>query len=206
MPFSDQDMINFILISLLSLLSLSWLFLLFAFISPQKAIYIAGMFSNSHSLEKELEPLEKPIYTERFIYRHHRLFGSVFVLFSLYILWQLSTAIDVQTLVELFKEYRDQVIAEILLKTLQLVLWIGSLFSLIVGVIVLIRPSLLKKMEAKSNYWISTQTLESKLNKENKAIDKYFQQKTHKIVIPLLTVCTLLIFFLGYIATTLRLG
>ncbi|QOC23831.1 hypothetical protein IC757_06825 [Wenzhouxiangella sp. AB-CW3] len=83
-------------------------------------------------------------HIERLIYRHHRISGGLIILASLFFLWQF-------------------VIGGILFNDLphdgwQLAAWLllaGNLINLFIGLVILVRPSRLKHIEATANRWMS---------------------------------------------------
>ncbi len=204
MTLTDKDIIDFMIASLISLLTISWCFLVFAWFKPEKAAYFAAMFSQTKSMRQKLRPVETAISAERIIYKNHIVYGLVIVALSLYILFNLNKGLEAQLMVDFIDNKKFVVITEIVSEALVLVMWIGSAFSLLIGTILVARPGLLKKLEAKSNYWFSTRNAMKGLEKEHTKLDSYFAKNTKKMVLPLLVACTVLIGVLLYTATIIR--
>lgn len=91
--------------------------------------------------------LERPRHVERFIYRHHRVFGSAIVVGALLLLGFLVTYHD--RLVERIP-WRALLGAKLALTAV----WVLLLFALTIGAYILFRPSALKRFESLANAWI----------------------------------------------------
>lgn len=100
---------------------------------------------------------------ERLFYRYHIAMGILIVagsLYSLRFLWRLYGAEQLLFLPVLENTF----LQEILQVALTYVLLSGNAVALLVGLVVLIRPSLLKKIEAWSNHWLETERVFGKLD------------------------------------------
>ena len=148
---------------------------LLALISPARAVVLTDVLSRRHSMRQSTRMLEVPISTERFFYRHHRVFGTIIVLGAAIILWYLGARFDAELLARSLAGSSQRIAAEILVETFQLVMWIGAGFSLLVGVVVFLRPSLLKGFEARANEWVSTRQASRGLTKDHPGLDRLFQ-------------------------------
>lgn len=89
----------------------------------------------------------RPWRVERFIYRHHRQFGSAIIAGALTLLYLLYRGHLQLTDIPAWR-------ISIGLRTADLVAWILAVAVLLIGFAMLIRPSLLKGIEAVSNRWI----------------------------------------------------
>lgn len=89
-----------------------------------------------------LRVLDRQWQIERLIYRHHRLFGAIVLLAGAFFFWQLARF----ERPALFNEHSTTMV-------LAWVLLVGQTFNLIIGLVILLRPSLLKPVEAVSNRW-----------------------------------------------------
>lgn len=92
------------------------------------------------------EVLERPWGVERFIYRRHRLFGGAIVVGVLVFLAVLGVA-------------PTRLFNTVLLggsggKLAVLLVWTLAIAVLVIGIIVLLRPSALKSVEGRANRWI----------------------------------------------------
>lgn len=87
---------------------------------------------------------------ERFVYRHHRLFGGAIVAGALAHLFLLVLQRN-----HLFGIVLEHSTAGLrLIRLIELTEWGAAVFALVVGLFVLVRPSLLKGFEAAANRWI----------------------------------------------------
>ena len=93
------------------------------------------------------EACSRPWRVERFIYRHHRPFGSAIIAGALTLLYLLYRGHLQLTDMPAWQ-------ISIGLRTADLVAWILAIAVLLIGFAMLIRPSLLKGIEAVSNRWI----------------------------------------------------
>lgn len=87
--------------------------------------------------------LGRPWRIERFVYRHHRWFGGFIVVGALAIIALLSTARFWTMAPVLFLTHRVPVVSALL--------WGLAIAILLIGVIVLVRPSVLKGFESLAN-------------------------------------------------------
>ena len=117
-------------------------FLLAAARQPDKPDTLRGRLLNS----RLQEVLERPRFVERFIYRHHRLFGGAIAAGALALLAVLGAG-------------QSRLIGAVLPggsggRAAILLVWALAVAVLVIGMIVLVRPSALKGAEALANRWI----------------------------------------------------
>lgn len=92
---------------------------------------------------------------ERLFYRFHLLMGIFIIvgsLYSLWFIWQLQGG----ELLFLLPALKNPVLLDILQSALIYLLLLGNLVAFVIGVVVLVRPSLLKNLEAWSNRWVDS--------------------------------------------------
>jgi len=148
---------------------------LLALISPARAVALSEVLGRRHSMRETTRVLEVPVSTERFFYRHHRIFGTIIVLGAALILWYLGTRFDAGLMARSLADASQRIAVEILVETFELVMWIGAGFSLLVGIVVFLRPSLLKGIEARANEWVSTRQASRGLTEDHPGLDRLFQ-------------------------------
>jgi len=142
--------------------------LLFA---PAQLRTVARSLDRWHSLRPLLGPLEKPRYTERRFYRHHRLTG-VFVVFGAgYILLRLS-AISADQAQSLLPAYWTDISRLLVAAAAYWFLIVGSIMAFGVGLLVFFRPSLLKHPEVVANRWLSTRQALKPLDVSRSSVDR----------------------------------
>ena len=98
--------------------------------------------------------LDRPRWTERFFYRHHRVTGAVLVLGGVFIFITFMFRYNTRKISAAFAP-RDWWLWDGLLALLLL----GSVVAALVGAIMLTKPSLLRDIETTTNRWISTEGL-----------------------------------------------
>jgi len=108
------------------------------------------------STRKAARPLMVPRNIDPFIYRHHRIIGTVVVLGSVYVLYALIFEMRPAELRALFLGSTSPAHPWAwAVMGLVVALGAGALLALVVGIYLLIRPSLLKGMEQWSNRWMT---------------------------------------------------
>lgn len=95
------------------------------------------------------DAFEPSWFWERFFYRHHHAFGALIVLGAIYILVTLPALGGAGRIAETLR--LGGAIGIITVETAGALLLVGSLLSLPFGAIIVIRPSLLKGLERRSN-------------------------------------------------------
>lgn len=132
-------------------LGLSFLFL------PEKMTRIGERLNNWISTEHFFDSLNKPRYQERLVYRYHRLFGSFIIAASLISIYMLYFYTDVKPLMQKITLMAETAFGKWLLESLYYILLGANALAFVVGLIIFIRPSLLKTLEEKANSWIETE-------------------------------------------------
>jgi hypothetical protein len=95
--------------------------------------------------------LDKPRWTERYFYRHHRLTGAFLLAGAVFVLHAFLFAKTKEKISVLFN-------GDIygFLDALSAIFIIGSVVAALIGATMLGRPSMLREFEAAANHWIST--------------------------------------------------
>lgn len=106
------------------------------------------------SMRRATRALDIPRNVDHWFYRHHRTYGAGVALLALVLLGFLTFGSAPEAWARAFgPAYRD--VAGILVDTARLVLWLFGVLALVVGVVVFVRPSALKGLEAKANRWVT---------------------------------------------------
>lgn len=111
---------------------------------------------STFSFRLSLRALDIPRYIDRVFYRHHKIIGTIVVFTSIYILYYFTQVFDAGVISSFMAGSAYLGFAEIIAKALQLFLLLTCVATLVIGIIMFIRPSLLKGFEDWSNRWIST--------------------------------------------------
>jgi hypothetical protein len=143
-------------------------------LDPARVARWGGSANRWVSTRQLAAPLNQPIHIERRFYRHHRAWGLFIIGGSLLSLghcawaWQHRPA-----LTGLFAPLRP-LLATLAVDVSLVLLASGALFTLIIGLLVYVRPSELKGLESWGNRWVSTRRLlrflETPLALENRAL------------------------------------
>lgn len=111
--------------------------------------------------------LDRPRWIDRFFYRHHRLLGTAVFVGAMAVLYIFLFQYNFRRISALIpRNYwwlSDALIGMLL---------IGSVVAVLVGFIVLIRPSLLRDIEKSANRWISTEHLHVQFNAMHFSVEK----------------------------------
>jgi len=134
---------------------------------PEQLKRVNDHFSRWVSAEKVTEPLDRPRWTERFFYRHHRLVGSVVFLGAAFILYTFLFNYNVRRIAgALASRYWG------LLDVLIGVVVVFSALAGMIGLLVLMRPSVLRDIEKISNRWVSTDGMTNYFDKMFHSVDE----------------------------------
>ncbi len=124
---------------------------------PQKATRLAELLNRWISTQNFFEAINKPRYQEKYFYRYHHLLGLVIVLLSSVSIYMLVFHSGVETTASYFVKLAQSEFERWLFVNLYYVLVFVMFISLLIGGIVLARPSALKKLESWGNRWIATE-------------------------------------------------
>lgn len=126
--------------------------------------------------------MDRSIRIERWCYRHHRPLGLLLSLGSAYILvyfgLRFDQAIAVQSLSSLVP---NQLLLDSLLQVLVLFELIGGVFALLVGLVIWLRPSLLRGLEKESNQWLSLRRATKVLDVQHDQVDLFVERHAQRV-------------------------
>jgi hypothetical protein len=136
-------------------------------LAPGRALKVGDFLSREWSFAWFQRALDEPRHSEPFIYRHHRIVGFLLLVATLYFFWTFATAYSTAALVALYEGYLPRSVLELLATALTWVLVIGNALGFALGVIMLLRPSALKGVEATANTWVDTDRAAEVLNRRD---------------------------------------
>ena len=110
--------------------------------------------------------LDKPHWTERVIYRHHRLVGLLLLAGAGFVLKAFFFGNGLNSLAA-----RVGVDMQVVIHAAANIFIIGAILAALVGIIMLTRPSLLKEIENSANRWVATDAISRFFNHMNPATD-----------------------------------
>lgn len=121
---------------------------------PGYLVNLNQICSHWVSTEKISEQIDQPRWTERLFYRHHKLVGVSVIVGSTMVLYTFLFSANLRNISQYIpRDYwwlSDALIGMLLA---------GNMPAAIVGIIVLLKPSLLRDLEKSTNRWISTEQL-----------------------------------------------
>lgn len=155
--------------------------------APEKARNVNQFFArwiDTHEFEMVMD---RPRLTERFIYRHHRLAGTILSGCSFYVLYKFLLNRPAETIVmvmanDLFGLWGASVALFV----------IGGVLGSVIGLLMFTKPSLLREIEDASNKWVSTERFSDLVNHAHTFLDEVVF--THRKIVGIV-----LIFSGGYI-------
>ena len=133
-------------------------------ISPQSMHRLGRSVNQWRSTSGLSETLDRPRFKDHIFYRYHFLFGAAITVGALYCLYYVLFQYDQRSLLAALNGSLDSAVLAWLLDALWILVTVGNVFIVAVGIIVFLRPSLLKRVEAWSNHWVSTQRVEQVLD------------------------------------------
>ena len=123
---------------------------------PDKLFKIANKLNYWVSTEGVFHKLNKPIYKERYVYRHHRVFGILIIIASITCLYMLTIHIGIENVTTKLLMLAQSELEKWLFVVLYYILIALIILTFIFGVLMYIRPSSLKSLEALGNHWVDT--------------------------------------------------
>ncbi|TDY03836.1 hypothetical protein [Thiohalophilus thiocyanatoxydans] len=148
------ESLQLILGVLLALVALYGLLLL---IRPALGLRLNQSLSRRLSTPRfSLAFLDKQFHVERYFYRNAKLYGLLLVVGAGYLLYRLFFDFPLEGYASILPGILPTDIWAWLLDVLQIFLVVMAIFTLYIGLVVLIRPSNIKNLERHANRWIST--------------------------------------------------
>lgn len=169
MPTLLNDSLFWLILALLGFVFSCGLGLL---VVPNAMFRLSNYLDRWHSLRGWLGPMDRPHYTEAYLYSHHRLIGLLLTLGSAYTLLRLSS-FDPLAASSLFPNTWPRPLLEIILGSLPALLLITNLIALVLGVLIYFRPSLLRHFEEGANHWYSARQALRPLDIPRPELDNY---------------------------------
>lgn len=126
-------------------------------INPDGVLRLNRYFNKWFSTGKATDALDRQHQIERTMYRYHRLTGALILAGGVYTLYMLNFALNQKATVAILSDHKNYYLVEWMLEATVLAFNTGSVIALVVGVVLLIRPSLLKGLESTVNHWVSSE-------------------------------------------------
>lgn len=144
---------------------------LWLLMQPAGALRFIQSMNKWYSARRPMKPLEIPRFQENVFYRQHKIWGILLLAGAAYSLYYFIFDYNQAELVRDFSRYANKHIADWLLEVMSIFLVAGNVFVIVIGLIILIRPGLLKTFEAWCNRWISTRKVYKFLDIEHNGAD-----------------------------------
>jgi hypothetical protein len=144
--------------------------------APSLTLKLNEKINTRVSLREKTKAIETAIKSEPFFYKYSKISGAILVLGSIFVLYTLTTFNAYSLIPHLPKSITPQA-WEWVIDSAQIFFFITCSFILIFGLIIFIRPSLVKGFEETANHWISTRKSFSKMSTNidftNKLVNAY---------------------------------
>ena len=163
----NTELIQWIIASLFWLSVLVTLCGLVFIISPGSLLRYSNKLNKWVSTAGFFESLDRPRHIEKIVYRNHRLFGLIFMIAAVYCLYIFFFVMDVQRVIKLLPVIGNASFSIWLYEVMYYLLLSANGLALIVSLIILVRPSVLKGLEARANRWITTDKYTKPLDQEH---------------------------------------
>ncbi len=158
---------------------------------PDKANLVAGKLKLYIQTNPLFFKLDSTHFMEKSIYKRHVLFGTLIMVCSGYAFYELFTF---ENLIARMPLLVNPVISEILYTSMGYLFMFLLVISFTIGLIVLIRPSMLKKIEQASNLWIDTTEHYENLEQQ-RAVNMQQPLKWPRVTGLIICVCSMFIIF-----------
>lgn len=172
--------------------ALSMLYGFWLIISPKSALTLNQKINKSFSMRKTTKSLEKPITIESWFYRHAKIAGILLMLGAIYLIYLLYWQLDFNYLAKSLPGLTI-LMWEWLLQSFQIFFVIMSAIVFLMGFLILVRPSQLKPLEEKANFWISTRQKMQFMSNEMGQADKLLEQFPRQFGAIIIVVATIVL-------------
>ena len=147
------------------------LMLLFA---PRLARSLSNILNRSINVDKGIEYLDKEIEISEFFYSQHIAVGLALVAGSVFSLFFFFFSLDVSKFAGIFFGSRANIFtAELIVSAITWIGKIGCLAGLVIGLVLVFKPELMKRIENKMNSWFATKPMFEKLDKSSHDVDTF---------------------------------
>lgn len=144
--------------------------------APSITLKLNEKINTRISLREKTKSIETPIRSEPFFYRYAKISSLILIIGSVFVLYTLAT-FNPYTLIPHLPKSLSPPTWDWIIQSGQIFFFITCSFILIFGLIILIRPSLVKNVEQAANHWVSTRekfsTMSNDINLLNKFVSTY---------------------------------
>lgn len=137
-------------------------------IAPDRTLRVSEFFDRWFDTHSVQERLDRPRWSERYLYRHHRIAGALLTAGSLFVVYRFLIHSAKQRIWVLSANDPAG-----LIDALVAIFVIGGVLGAFFGVVMMTRPSMLRELEAACNQWVATEKLHAAFNKTFFPIDAF---------------------------------
>lgn len=142
---------------------------------PTPFFRVTNRLNEWYSARRALKIWETPFHWERFFYRYHHVFGAAILLATGWTLYCFIWVYPVERVYQILQVgFAVKTLAW--LGFIQGIIWIiriASVLAMLAGLVVLFRPSLLKRFEDVANNWVSTRKMMRPLEQSYTMTDSF---------------------------------
>lgn len=153
---------------------------------------VASRWVSTRQLDRVLE---RSVSAEQWFYRHHQALGALVCLGALYIFVYFGLLFDKAVVMHHLATQLPGALLDSLLDALVLAALTGAVVSLYVGLLLWLRPSLLRGAEDVTNQWLSIRKAARPLEIPRDQVDAYVASHTQRVGW-LLLMASLVLFFM----------
>jgi len=143
--------------------------------SPRLARSLSNILNRSINVDRGIEFLDKNIEISDFFYNHHVAMGLLIMAGSAFSLFFFFFSLDLSKFAGIFFGDRaDQFTTELIMSTVTWIGKIGCLSGLVFGLMMAVKPDLLRRIENTLNSLFETKSMIDKLDKSSHDMDTFF--------------------------------
>jgi len=143
--------------------------------SPHLARSLSNILNRSINVDRGIEFLDKNIEISDFFYNHHVAMGLLIMAGSAFSLFFFFFSLDLSKFAGIFFGDRaDQFTTELIMSTVTWIGKIGCLSGLVFGLMMAVKPDLLRRIENTLNSLFETKSMIDKLDKSSHDMDTFF--------------------------------
>ena len=126
--------------------------------------------------------VDRSISIERWFYRHHRPMGLLVILGAAYILFYFGWRFDKVIALQSFASFMpNKMLLGVLLEVMVLVALISAAVALCAGLVVVLRPSLLRSVESEANQWVSSRRATKVMDVMHNPVDQFVERHARRV-------------------------
>ena len=140
--------------------------------APQKIERLRQISDQWITARKLFKRLETPIDGDSFLYRNHKWVGAVAIILPVITLYLLLYSVAGELPRSSVPWQGNYHFWQWLNESAIIFLWVTNVFAFIVGILIFFEPSLLKRIEERSNRWLSTRQGLRRIDRSYSALDE----------------------------------